>query len=173
MTPDTCQAWSALKNRGFSPENALERQADSGALIRCGGLEFLAQAAPSRVSYVRDVLERASVGILPAILETATSEDAVRARAAAANQGMSLAQLVPDARPGDSQPGHLRVLEPTSATSITLNAQAWGDVNADGIEDLLVSVLNTADSGSYSETRLLRLTRTAPEAPLTPVADLH
>jgi hypothetical protein len=172
MTPTTCEEWSVLKKRGFSPENTLERQADSGALIRCGGLEFLTHAAPSRVSYMKDVLERVNTGILPAILATATSEEAVRARATAASQGMSLAQLTPDAKPGKAQlPGQLQIAEPASGTSITVNAQAWGDINADGVEDLLLSVLNTADSGSYFETRLLRVTRTAPHAPLSLIAE--
>jgi hypothetical protein len=171
ILPTTCQDWSVLKKRGFSPENTLERQADSGALIRCGSLDFLARAVPARVSYVQNLLEAAQPRLLPAILATAPSEDAALARAAAADKGVSLAQLVPDAKLVKSPlRGQMRVEEPTSETSITLNKEAWGDINADGTEDLLISVLNAANKGSYFEARLMALTRATPEAPVTVLA---
>jgi hypothetical protein len=70
---------------------------------------------------------------------------------------MTFVDLVPDAHLGKSElPGRLRIFEPASRTSVTLNAEAWGDINGDGVEDLLISALNTADHGSYSTNASLR-----------------
>jgi hypothetical protein len=170
--PDTCTKWKALKLRGFLPSNALARQTDAGAVVRCGVLEFLLRASPSRISYVRTALDGAGPDTLPAIIGTATSQSALAARRTAEGQGMRLSQVEPDAHIGKSGlPGRVVILEPKSVTSITLNAEAWGDVNGDGIEDVLVSVLNAADNGSFFDMRVIVLTRLAPTSSLTVIGN--
>jgi hypothetical protein len=146
---------------------------DSGALVRCGALEFLARATPSRVSYVRDALAGAGPRALPAIVASATSKPAQHARSVAAGKGMSLADFLPGARAGVSELlGRVLITEPASATSVMLNAEAWGDVDSNQVEDLLVSVLNSSDDGSYFDMRLLVVTRASPGAPLSVLAVL-
>lgn len=168
VKPDSCRAWRTLRTRGYAPKNALAKQVDAGALVRCGGLEFLARARPSRVSHVRDILAGAGPSTLPAIVATATSKLAQRSRSVAASKGWSIAELLPDARAGESDlPGRVAILEPASATSVILNAEAWGDVNSDETEDVLLSVMSTSDDGSYFEMRLLEVTRASAAAPWT------
>jgi hypothetical protein len=168
VLPKSCRTWRALRARGYAPKNALAEQVDGGALVRCGALEFLARATPSRTSHVRDALKGAGPEALPAIVASATSKLAQRARSVAAARGMTLAEFLPGARAEQSDlKGRVLITEPASATSVTIHAEAWGDVNSDESEDLLLSVLNSSDEGSYFDMRLIVVTRTSPRGPWT------
>jgi hypothetical protein len=171
VLPNTCRAWRTFRNRGYTPKNALAEQLDAGALVRCGALEFLSRAASSRVSYVRHALDGAGPSGLPAIVASATSKLAQHSRTVAARKELSLAEFLPDARTGTSElRGRLVIDEPASATSAILNAEAWGDINSDETEDLLLSVMNISEDGTYFDMRLIEVTRSAPGAPLTVLA---
>jgi hypothetical protein len=174
VTPNNCRSWRALRARGFAPKSALATQLDGGALARCGALEFLARAKPSRVSHVRRALEGAGPNSLPAIVASATSRLALQARNVAVSKGLTLGQFLPDARLGKSELlGRVLIGEPASATSVIVHAEAWGDINSDQVEDLLLSVLNSDDDASYYDLRLLEVTRGSPDAPLTVLAVLE
>ena len=171
VLPNSCRAWRSFRSRGYAPKTALAEQLDGGALVRCGAYEFLARAKPSRVSHVRDALQGAGPNDLPAILASTTSKLALRARNSAVAKGLTLGAFLPDARAGKSElRGRVLIDEPASATSVIVNAEAWGDVNSDQIEDLLLSVLNSSEDLSYFDLRLIEVTRTAPDAPLTVLA---
>jgi hypothetical protein len=171
--PDNCRRWRSLRTRGYAPKSALGKQIDAGALVRCGALEFLARARPSRVTHVRKLLVGAGPSALPAIVASATSPLAEQARDRAVAKGSSLAEFLPTARNTPSElPGRLAIAEPSSESSVILNAEAWGDINADGVEDLVLSVLNTADDGTYYAMRLIHVTRLSPSSPLSVLAVL-
>lgn len=173
VLPNSCRAWRSFRSRGYAPRSALGEQLDGGALVRCGAYEFLARAKPSRVSHVRNALQGAGPDDLPAILASTTSKLALRARNVAVAKGLTLGGFLPDARAGKSElRGRVLIDEPASATSVIVNAEAWGDVNSDEVEDLLLSVLNSSDDLSYFDLRLIEVTRTAPKAPLTVIAVL-
>jgi hypothetical protein len=168
VTPDNCRSWRSLRTRGYAPKAGVNAQVDSGALVRCGSLEFLTRAKPSRSSYVGRVLDGAGPSNLPAIVASATSKLAARSRGIAANKAMTLAELLPGAHVGKSDlPGRVLIEDPASATTTILNAEAWGDVNSDEIEDVVISVLNFSDDGSYFDMRLIEATRASAGAPLT------
>lgn len=171
VLPNSCRSWRALRKRGFAPKTPLAEQRDGGALVRCGAFEFLARAKASRVSHVRKALEGAGPNSLPAIVASTTSKLALRARNIAVSKGLTLGEFLPDARMGRSElRGRVSFEEPASATSVIVNAEAWGDVNADEIEDLLLSVLNSSEDLGYFELRLIEVTRLSREAPLTVLA---
>ncbi|MEO8181080.1 MAG: hypothetical protein ABI895_19765 [Deltaproteobacteria bacterium] len=171
VTPKSCRSWRELRARGFAPKSALAARLDGGALARCGALEFLARAKPSRVGHVRNALLGAGPNSLPAIVASATSRLALQARNVAVSKGLTLGQFLPGARTGKSElRGRVLIDEPASATSVIVNAEAWGDINSDEIEDLLLSVLNSDDDVSYFDLRLIEVTRTSPDAPLTVLA---
>jgi len=173
VLPDNCRSWQALRKRGYAPnpKNPLAEQRDAGALVRCGAYEFLARAKSSRVSHVRKALEGAGPDDLPAIVASATSKLALRARSVAVSRGLTLGQFLPSARVGRSElRGRVLFDEPASATSVIVNAEVWGDVNSDEIEDLLLSVLNSSEDLGYFEMRLIEVTRLAAGAPLTVLA---
>jgi hypothetical protein len=166
--PDSCRSWRSLRKKGYAPKSALGKQIDAGALVRCGSLEFLAKARPSRRSHVRKLLLGADPSALPAIVASAPSLLAQRARDRAVAKGATLAELLPSARTVPSAlPGRLSIAEPTSESSVILNAEVWGDINADGIEDIVLSVLNTTDDATYYDMRLIQVTRLSPSSPLT------
>ncbi len=169
--PDNCRRWRSLRTRGYAPKNSLGKQINAGALVRCGSLEFLALARPSRVSHVRGLLARAGLSILPAIVASATSPLAEQARDRAVAKGSTLAEFLPTARPIPSElPGRLSIAEPSSKSNVIINAEVWGDINSDGVEDLALSVLNAADDNSSFDMRLIHVTRRSPSAPLTVLA---
>jgi len=169
--PDSCRSWQALHKRGYAPKTSLAEQRDAGALVRCGAYEFLARAKPSRVSHVRKALEGASPNSLPAIVASATSKLALRARSVAVSKGLTLGEFLPSARVGRSElRGRVLFDEPASATSVIVNAEVWGDVNSDEVEDLLLSVLNSSEDLGYFDMRLIEVTRLAAGAPLTVLA---
>ena len=171
VLPNSCRAWRSFRSRGYAPRTALAEQLDGGALVRCGAYEFLARAKPSRVSHVRDALQGAGPNDLPAIVASTTSKLALRARNGAVAKGLTLGAFLSGARAGKSElRGRVLIDEPASATSVIVNAEAWGDVNSDQVEDLLLSVLNSSEDLSYFDLRLIEVTRTAPDAPLTVLA---
>jgi hypothetical protein len=171
VLPNSCRAWRSLRSRGFAPKSALAEQLDGGALVRCGAYEFLARAKPSRASHVRKALQGAGPNDLPANVASTTSKLALRARNAAVAKRLTLGGFLPDARAGKSElRGRVLIDEPASATSVIINAEAWGDVNSDQVEDLLLSVLNSSEDLSYFDLRLIEVTRTAADAPLTVLA---
>lgn len=53
---------------------------------------------------------------------------------------------------------------------ILVHAEAWGDLNDDGVDDIALSVVNGATRGTYNYVRLLTLSRGTSGATLTPVA---
>jgi hypothetical protein len=174
VLPRNCRDWKTFRKRGYAPKSALGEHLDGGALVRCGSLEFFARAAPSRISHVRDALLGAGPNTLPAIVASATSRPALQARTAAAARGLTLAELLPSAYTGSSELlGRVAIIEPSSETSVLLNAEVWGDINRDGIEDLVISVLNSSDDGTYLDVRLIEVTRLSAEAPLTVLAVLQ
>jgi hypothetical protein len=174
VLPRNCRDWKTFKKRGYSPKSPLGEHLDGGALVRCGSLEFYARATPSRISHVRDALVGAGPNTLPAIVASATSKPALQARTAAAARGATLSELLPSAYTGSSELlGRVAIIEPSSETSVLLNAEVWGDINRDGIEDLVISVLNSSDDGSYLDVRLIQVTRLAASAPLTVLSVLQ
>ena len=174
VLPRNCRDWKTFKKRGYTPKSALGEHLDGGALVRCGSLEFYSRAAPSRISHVRDALVGAGPNTLPAIVASATSKPALQARTAAAARGATLSELLPSAYTGSSELlGRVAIIEPSSETSVLLNAEVWGDINRDGIEDLVISVLNSSDDGSYLDVRLIEVTRLSASAPLTVLAVLQ
>ncbi len=171
--PDNCRRWRALRARGYEPKSATSKHLDAGALVRCGCLEFLARSKPSRVSHVRNLLTGAGPSTLPALVASAPSPLALEARGRAVSKGSTLADLLPGARVITSElPGRLSIAEPTSESTTILNAEVWGDINSDQVEDLVLSVLNTSDDGTFFELRLLQVTRASADAPVTVLAVL-
>ncbi|HTV19142.1 MAG TPA: hypothetical protein VMG12_10735, partial [Polyangiaceae bacterium] len=165
--PDNCRRWRYYRNQGYAAKSSVAKQIDAGALVRCGSLEFLARARPSRRTHVRNLLVGSGPSTLPAILASATSPLARESRDRAVAKGATLSDFLPSARVIPSEvPGRLSISEPPSSSSIILNAEVWGDVNSDGIEDLVLSVLNSDNDGSAFDIRLLQVTRASPSSPL-------
>jgi hypothetical protein len=161
VLPTTCNERERLRKQGYTPTNTVEGQNDDAANVRCNTLALLTRAHPARTSYVRALRWDASLlALLPAAFGSRIDPEHRAAADRASASGLSLAALDPKARakPG-STPGSLVIEEGDGNGSILLYAQAWGDFNADGLDDFVVSVTNADTRGPYSEVRLVLLTR--------------
>jgi hypothetical protein len=165
--PRNCVEWTQLSAEGYEPVDGLAAQTDDGAKLRCMTLLLLQRAQPSKTSYVRELAWDATLlPLLPAAVATAFNEQRKRAVERATARQESLAKLDPRAHAGRKQEDTLEVIEGGGQTMILLHAEAWGDLDADGIEDLVLSVTNGATQGTYSYARLLVLTRSSASEPL-------
>jgi hypothetical protein len=167
--PDNCNEWKQLHADGFDPTTTIEMQADGGAKVRCTTLQMLQRAQPAKVSYVRDLAWDSSLlSVLPAALATSFDDDQERALTEATAKGQSLAQFDPRAKLKPWGEEHaVQVAEGDGETMIVVHAQAWGDFNDDGFDDVSVSVVNAATHGTLSYVRLLTLSRKSSGALLT------
>jgi hypothetical protein len=166
--PASCVEWRGLHSKGFEAVNTVEGQSDDGAEIRCVTLALLQSAKPATQSYVRELpWNRKLLRLIPAAVATAISQDDERAVNAATADAKTLAQFDPKARP---KPGReestLEITEGDRQTMIVIHAEAWGDFNDDGTDDLLVSVVNGATRGTLAYVRLMTLTRFNQTEPL-------
>jgi hypothetical protein len=165
--PKTCREREALKAKGFEPETNLQAQSDAGAEIRCGTFHLLAHAQPARITFLPSTLDDSVLTVLPALVATATSQARASLRAAATSAGKSLRDFEPQARTMLNVHGEPVIVEQGNGTSINIELQARGDFDADGIEDMALSVRNSADQSNWAEMRLLVLTRMADAEMLT------
>jgi hypothetical protein len=53
---------------------------------------------------------------------------------------------------------------------ILVHVEARGDVDGDGVEDLVLSVVNSATRGTYSYVRLTTVSRKASDSPLIAIS---
>jgi hypothetical protein len=165
--PKTCRERDALKASGFAPETALQAQSDAAAEIRCSTFHLLTHVRPARITFLPGTLDDSVLEMLPAFVASATTHERVRQREAATTAGWSLREFEPHARTTLDRSGAPVIAERDFGTNIHLELQARGDFDADGIEDMAISVLNSADQSNWAEMRLLVLTRTADTAMLT------
>jgi hypothetical protein len=165
-TPKTCREWSALHAQGFQPKNNLEAQPDNGAKVRCRTLEWLQRAKPSTVSFLDSFRwDPSALEMLPAALSTALSPEEQARVAQATRKHESLKTLNPNLKSKKEGEGPFEIREKDS--TILIDEQARGDFDADGVEDIVLSVTNAVNRGSYSDVRLVILTRKTPTGVLT------
>jgi hypothetical protein len=162
--PRSCRQWAALHASGYEPSTTIEAQPDLAATLRCGILSLLEHARPARSSWVcelrLDTPDLASQ--LPALLATAESNEEVERRRVFAKAGQSLAELDPRARLVDASADRVTIVEGGGQSSILLRAEAWGDFDGDGREDVALGVINARTRGTLSSARVIVVTRARP-----------
>jgi len=127
---------------------------------------LLAQAKPSRVSYLADFkFDEQSMTKLPPTLGIHVSEESLEGGRLAESKGKSWADADPDAR-----------IKPYGVFAATvrgkdflekLEIEARGDFNGDGIEDIVIRTGDALLQGTYRGTRVFILTRKHPGERLT------
>jgi hypothetical protein len=170
--PTNCTQWAELHSKRYEPVNTPEEQADNGAKLRCLTLALLQRAHAARTSHIRSLAwDSSMLRVLPATVATALNQDSVRAREKATGAGKSLSEFATNARAKPS--AEERTLEINEGdTLIVLHAEAWGDFNGDGLDDVAISVVNGAVRGTYAAVRLLVLTRLSADG-LLKVVEAH
>ncbi len=172
VRPANCTQWAELHARSYEPVNTPEEQADNGAKLRCLTLAVLQRAHTARTSHIRLLAwDTSMLIVLPATVATALNQESVRARDQATAAGKSLSEYAPNARAKPSS--EERTLEINEGeTLIVLHAEAWGDFNGDGIDDVALSVVNGPVRGTYAAVRLFVLTRLSADG-LLKVVEAH
>ncbi len=163
--PTNCREWRGIKSKGYLPLSDLAQEVDDGAKVFCEALELLEKAQPARLSHVRKIDWDASIfEVLPPDIHPATSpEDRERIREASEKR-LSFKQFRPAAKferiRKELEGERFFRIEDLDANSVILGRfLAFADVDGDGIDDMLISIINLdAESEQFLEQRLFALT---------------
>lgn len=158
----TCKQYLALKRLGYifkTPEDNLVESSFKAATLP---LSMLAQASPSRSSFLKDFsLAREGVASLPAALGMVLEEG----NAAGGRKDRRWIEAFPGAAVQAVDADSAVVTDEQSETRLTV--LAFADFNHDGVEDVLLSVTNSSRTGPMKLFRYVVLTRKAEAEPLT------
>jgi hypothetical protein len=131
----------------------------------CRAIEMLKQAAPARRSYLREfVLDETAVAYLPAMAFRMPSCDYQCRQRLANERRIPVSQFEELVRIDSKGVDELELETPTMETRITVMAR--GDLNADGLDDMLVLSNTGATEGTGGWSGIYLLTREAPNAVL-------
>ena len=108
--------------------------------------------------------------LLPPQLAINVSDESIRAADAAAKANKSWADI--DKTATASADGPDRVMVKREGFIVRLILWGRGDLNGDGVQDLLVQTLDTLTEGTYRYTRLFILTRKSADGKLSVVREL-
>jgi hypothetical protein len=171
-TVRTCAEYLPSIAAGFVPQTTFGISQGSFFLERCNALAFLRDAWGSDESFVAGLrLDRDPLRTLPATMNTAMEAPSDEEKAVMA-KGQRLGAFDRDL-----------VVMASSATSVTLEHRgtdstrvdivAWGDLDHDGIEDVLLVQAHASLQGSFRMYRAFVATRTSPTEPLRVVRELR
>lgn len=146
---DDCELYSKAIGEGYTAESTFEITQESFFKQRCTPLRFLREARPSARSYVNELrLDRDPLEILPASmnLEMEGPSDAQKAEIA---RGASLKSYSPKLKVTKRSATSVTFLEPESKIESTVEIVARGDLDHDGIEDVLLFQSRRSLEGSF------------------------
>lgn len=136
-----------------------------GRKVRCRALALVANAMPARTSFVRGfVLDDRAPGRLPAGLAMNISPDDEQRIAEATKLGQRWRDLEEVELASQTSREEATYADETSKQSLAILAR--GDLNGDGLDDLLVLSEGRLPEGSYEATRLFVVTQTAESSQL-------
>lgn len=169
---DDCKAYLAAIADGYEPATTFDISQESFFKARCTPLVFLQQSWRAKQSWVSDLrLDEDPLGLLPASMnidmEGPSDED--KARIA---RGERLGTYSPGFKV-KSKGAHGAVLvNPEVQMEMTVDIVAWGDLDHDGIEDVLLFRTFHSLEGSLRGYTHVVLTRKGPGAPLMEIRRL-
>ena len=165
--PKSCRQWEDLHQQGYEPDTTADESADGFARSRCRTLALLKEAKPATTSHLRILpWDESLLRWLPPTLISSADPERYRAAQAAAKRGATWPEFDKEAQAKRGRwPTELEVVEGDGFSLTLIRAIAWGDFNADHVDDVVTAVTNSDQEGSYSEHRLVVLTRTGPGKP--------
>jgi hypothetical protein len=153
-----CLEMLALGARGAGSTADPDYLQQRATLVQCTILQELRGATPASASFVAALKWDESVlPLLPPQLAINVSDESIRAAEAAAKVNKSWADA--DKTATASADGPDRVMVKGEGFIVRLILWGRGDLNGDGVQDLLVQTLDTLTEGTYRYTRLFILTR--------------
>jgi hypothetical protein len=159
-TVASCSTYLEYTREGFvaGSDQALRHLGSVG--VDCLAVEALKGAVPARRSYLGGFrLDNHALRYLPPSLGLAVSQEDLAKVSSAESKGISWQEYDRNLKVDSVSTDRATVEDETVVTR--LQTYATGDFNGDGIEDLLLRVDSYSKQGSYSNCRLLLLTRTS------------
>jgi len=167
----TCLEYDAAVADGFSADTTPDIAQESFFKARCYPLRFLAGAWPSATTWVSALrLDKDPLAVLPATMNIAM-EGPSDAEKEAFARGQRLKAFSPDLVVTASSPVSVTFGHPKTFTS-TVDVMAYGDVDHDGVEDVLLFQSMHSLEGSFRGFRAFVATRKGPSEPLMTVREL-
>jgi hypothetical protein len=152
-----CLEYLKYSDEGYKAGSDFQMRTLESLGADCRTLALLRNAAPARVSYLGDFhLDKAAPAVLPAQFAVAVSKEGLESVAAAARRGKSWLEYQPRLK-AEPEEGALTVEADGMRSDLRLYAR--GDLNGDGVEDLIVREDYAAIGGTYGGSRLFMLTR--------------
>ena len=153
---DSGESALSAHNDGFEPIDASLYPAHQYALIQCRAITIAVKMAPSNISYLNGSLDKTAISELPVAVAFIPSKSQ-KLSIEANSSFLKLEEVTPIT--GFAQVNNYEVKLQIDGGSQTMIVLAKGDTNGDGIEDLLMQVINAAEGGSYRVTRLFLLSK--------------
>lgn len=164
---ESCASYQELKKQGYYARFNQDSQVLLFHSATCRAIEMLAEAKPSKTSYVRSLaLNADAFEVLPAMVNLAASCDFL------CRQYLANERRIPWGRFEVSQLVSVEVIHDNrmkvrfDTENLTLDILARADFSGIGIEDLVLRVDANATEGTWGMTDLLLLTRDIPDSVL-------
>lgn len=168
----TCVELIRLHGEEYEAPSRVEDYTYIDKMLQCRALSELKAARPAKVDYLEQFrLEPKAMRYLPPDLSLAFSKDAEAEVKKASKAGKSWHEFEPKAKVTAPTKGALSVTD--AATEVHVAILARGDLDGDGVQDLLVQTQDAATEGTYRFGRLYVLTRRSLGARLDVVKELN
>lgn len=153
---NSCNSILLAHNDGFEPRDPSYHTPYQNALMQCRAITLAVGMAPSNISYLNGSLDKTAISRLPAIIAfipSKTQQSYIEDNA----PPMMLEGVTPII--GFAQINDYEVELKIDGGGQTMLVLAKGDTNGDGVEDLLMQVINATEGGSYRATHLFLLSK--------------
>ena len=162
---NSCSQFMALTEAGYHGRGNPGYKAQQINEALCQSIKMLKRASPARESYLRDfALNEAAIDYLPVMVHITPSCDFLCEHLQANRQRIPLSRAIPDLEVAAIGADEVEVSTTTLATR--LSALARGDMNSDGLEDLLILSRTDATEGTGGWSFVFLLSREGPGAVL-------
>ena len=162
---NSCNEFMALTEAGYHGRGNPGYKTQQINEAFCQAIKMLKRASPARESYLRDfALDEAAIDYLPVMVHITPSCDFLCEHLQANRQRIPLSRAIPDLEVAAIGPDEVEVRTTTLASR--LSALARGDMNSDGLEDLLILSRTDARGGTGGWSFVFLLTRGGPGAVL-------
>ena len=159
-----CADYLTYAPQHYEPGSDLELRVLRSWGTDCRALDALKEAVPAKRSFMRGFrLDAKALEYLPPQLSGAVSSEEIRRAEEAGKRGLSWRQYQRNSRT-EGEGDHMTVVNGPTRTELEIYAR--GDFNHDGTEDMLLREDTSITGGTYSDSRLFLLTRSAPNAKL-------
>jgi hypothetical protein len=169
---EDCKAYLAAIADAYEPATTFDATQESFFKARCTPLVFLQQSWRAKQSWVNDLrLDEDPLGLLPASMNIAMEEPSDEEKARIA-RGERLGAYAPGLKVKSKGALGAVLVDPEGQLEVTVDIIAWGDLDHDGIEDVLLFRTFHSLEGSLRGYTHVVLTRKGPGAPLMEIRRL-